>query len=60
MSAFISLVLLKLTFDPYLFPSQVQGSYDSELLQLQESFQSSIVHLLSDAVCQKIAFTVVL
>jgi len=27
---------------------QVQGSYDSELTQLQESFQSKIVHLLSD------------
>ena len=35
------------------FISQVQGSYDSELLQLQESFQSSIVHLLSDAVRQE-------
>ena len=34
------------------FPShaQVQGSYDSELTQLQDSFQSKIVHLLSDTV----------
>ena len=30
---------------------QVQGSYDSELMQLQESFQGKIVHLLSDTVC---------
>ena len=29
---------------------QVQGSYDSELLQLQDSFQAKIVHLLSDTV----------
>ena len=36
------------------FSLQVQGSYDSELLQLQELFQSQIVHLLSDAVCTHI------
>ena len=29
---------------------QVQGSYDSELTQLQQSFQSRIVHLLTDSV----------
>ena len=29
---------------------QVQGSYDSELTQLQDSFQARIVHLLSDTV----------
>lgn len=29
---------------------QVQGSYDSELLQLQDAFQGKIVHLLSDTV----------
>ena len=29
---------------------QVQGSYDSELTQLQQSIQSKIVHLLTDSV----------
>ena len=29
---------------------QVQGSYDSELTQLQQSVQSKIVHLLTDSV----------
>ena len=29
---------------------QVQGSYDHELSQLQDTFQSIIVHLLSDSV----------
>lgn len=37
--------------DSTLFHYQVQGSYDSELMQLQESFQGKIVHLLSDTVC---------
>ena len=36
--------------DSALFHYQVQGSYDSELMQLQESFQGKIVHLLSDTV----------
>ncbi|XP_064396061.1 phosphoinositide 3-kinase regulatory subunit 4-like [Halichondria panicea] len=35
--------------DSAIIQYQVQGSYDSELMQLQESFQGKIVHLLSDA-----------
>ena len=35
---------------PIVCTSQVQGSYDSELTQLQQSFQSKIVHLLTDSV----------
>jgi len=36
--------------DSVVLQYQVQGSYDSELLQLQDSFQGKIVHLLSDTV----------
>ena len=38
--------------DSVVLQYQVQGSYDSELLQLQDSFQGKIVHLLSDTVRQ--------